>query len=355
MRSTKSVLVTGGAGYIGSHACKALAEAGFHPIAYDNLAYGHRWAAKWGSLVEGDILDRRKLERVLKRHKPVAVMHFAAFAYVGESVEDPRKYYRNNILGSMNLAETMMDCGIDKIVFSSTCATYGIPSTNRISETDAQNPINPYGFTKLAIERMLQDYARAYGLRYISLRYFNAAGADPDGEIGEDHDPETHLIPRVLDVLLGKREHVDIYGTDYPTPDGTAVRDYIHVSDLSSAHVQALQRLLHNGDPISINLGIGRGYSVREVIASVERVTGQPVRAREMARRSGDPAVLVADASLATRVLNWRPRFAEIDDIIRTAWRWHSRARTVQKGVGVRATRRRPPTTKHRPRVRARR
>jgi len=323
-----NVLVTGGAGYIGSHACKALAQAGFRPIAFDNLVYGHRWAVKWGPLVCGDILDRRALDRMFKKYKPKAVMHFAAYAYVGESVENPLKYYRNNVGGSLELLAAMRDHGVGRMIFSSTCATYGIPASDRISESDAQNPINPYGASKLTVERMLYDCARAHELRFVSLRYFNAAGADPDGEIGEDHDPETHLIPRVLDTALNRLAQVDIYGTDYPTPDGSAVRDYIHVGDLAAAHVAALQHLLKGGESLSVNLGVGRGYSVKEVIAAAERVSGKLIKVREMPRRAGDPATLVADATLARRELGWTPRFMSIDDIVATAWRWSARLPT---------------------------
>lgn len=324
-----NILVTGGAGYIGSHACKALAAAGFTPVAYDNLVYGHKWSAKWGPLVEGDILDRRKLDELFAHYRPQAVMHFAAYAYVGESVENPRKYYRNNVSGTLNLLEAMLDHGVDKIIFSSSCATYGIPVTERIAETHRQDPINPYGFTKLVVERMLSDLAHAQGLKYAALRYFNAAGADVDGEIGEQHDPETHLIPRVLETALGIRECVDIYGTDYPTPDGTAIRDYIHVTDLAQAHVRALERLTHGGESVALNLGVGRGYSVREVIAAAERVSGRTIRARELPRRPGDPPVLVADPTLARKELDWTPRYTAIEDMVETAWRWHSRRSSV--------------------------
>jgi len=322
-----SILVTGGAGYVGSHACKALAAAGYTPIAYDNLVFGHRSAVKWGPFVEGDILDRRSLEQIFRSHRPHAVMHFAAYAYVGESVENPRKYYRNNVSGSLNLLDAMMDHGVDKIIFSSSCATYGVPVTERIAETHKQDPINPYGFTKLVVERMLSDLARAQGLKYAALRYFNAAGADEDGEIGEQHDPETHLIPRVLETALGIRECVDIYGTDYPTPDGTAIRDYIHVTDLAQAHVRALERLMRGGESVALNLGVGRGYSVREVIAAAEHVTGRKIGKRELPRRDGDPPVLVADPTRAGKELGWTPRHVAIDGMVDTAWRWLSRSR----------------------------
>jgi UDP-arabinose 4-epimerase len=325
---SKNVLVTGGAGYVGSHACKALATVGFEPIAYDNLTRGHRWAVKWGPLVIGDVCDRVRLDRVMKRYRPMAVMHFAACAYVWESVENPRKYYRNNVIGSLNVLEAMLDHGVEKVVFSSSCATYGVPQTPRITEAHAQRPISPYGFTKLAIERTLQDFSRSQTLRYVALRYFNAAGADPDGEIGEDHDPEPHLIPRILDVALGRREHIEIYGTDYPTPDGTAIRDYVHVSDLAMAHVQTLEYLLNGGESTALNLGVGHGHSVGEVITAVEQITGKPLSRRDQPRRAGDPAVLVADASLAQDVLGWVPKYSTLQDIVSTAWQWHLAAST---------------------------
>lgn len=320
-----NILVTGGAGYVGSHACKALAAAGFLPIVYDNLVYGHPWAVKWGPLVEGDINDRQALEEVFRQYRPEAVLHFAAYAYVGESVEDPIKYYRNNIVGSVNLVETMIAHGVKKFIFSSSCATYGIPVSERISELHRQEPINPYGFTKLAIERLLHDVAHAQSLRYTNLRYFNAAGADVEGEIGEQHDPETHLIPRVLEVAQGVREAIEVYGTDYSTPDGTAVRDYVHVSDLAVAHVRALERLIQGGESISLNLGVGRGYSVKEVISAVERVTGRHVNVHNRPRRPGDPAMLVANPDLARAEIAWAPHYSDINKIVETAWQWITR------------------------------
>ncbi|MGD8263581.1 MAG: UDP-glucose 4-epimerase GalE, partial [Desulfobacterales bacterium] len=268
------ILVTGGAGYIGAHACKALSKTGYTPITYDNLVYGHRSAVKWGPLEEGDISDRQRLESVIDKYKPMAVMHFAAYAYVGESVDNPSKYYHNNVAGSLTLLETMRQCGIDKIIFSSTCATYGMPEQIPITEDHPQNPINPYGRSKLMIEWMLDDFAHAYGLKYVSLRYFNAAGANPDAEIGENHDPETHLIPLVLDVALGRRNHLEIFGTDYDTTDGTCIRDYIHVTDLADAHLLALKYLLDGGQRNVFNLGNGNGFSVREVVAAALKITG---------------------------------------------------------------------------------
>ncbi|MDB5643334.1 MAG: galE [Hyphomicrobiales bacterium] len=323
--SSDVVLVTGGAGYIGSHTCKALARAGYTPVVYDNLDYGHEWAVKWGPFERGDIQDRARLDEVIARHKPVAVLHFAAYAYVGESVTDPAKYYRNNTVGSLSLLEAMRAGGVRDIVFSSTCATYGMPDALPISESQQQRPINPYGASKLMVERMLVDFAPAYGMRFSALRYFNAAGADPDGEIGEDHNPETHLIPLVLDAASGRRENITVFGTDYDTPDGTCIRDYIHVADLAQAHVLALKTLREGGASDFYNLGNGQGFSVREVIAAVERATGLKVPVKESGRREGDPAALVADARKARDTLGWRPQHADIDDIVRTAWAWHQK------------------------------
>jgi len=332
--SEKPVLVTGGAGYIGSHTCKALSAAGYTPVVVDNLAVGHRWAVKWGPLEVGDLLDADFLDRVLRRHKPVAAMHFAAFAYVGESVADPRKYYRNNVGGSLRLLETLLDHGVHHAVFSSSCTTYGVPERLPIGETHRQDPINPYGATKLMVERMLQDFGAAYGSRHVTLRYFNAAGADPDGEIGEAHDPETHLIPLVIESALGRRPHVQVFGTDYPTPDGTAVRDYVHVTDLADAHVKALEYLLSGGESTSLNLGTGRGYSVDEVIASVERITGRDVPVRRVERRPGDPPALVADAARARAVLRWSPVHSDLSEITRSALRWHESSPPVGERPG---------------------
>jgi UDP-arabinose 4-epimerase len=319
---SKSVLVTGGAGYIGSHACKVLARAGYRPVVYDTISRGHRQAVRWGPLVEGDIADRAKIAAALDDHRISAVMHFAAFAYVGESVADPATYYRNNLLGSLSLFEAMRETGVDQIVFSSTCATYGTPASVPIRETAPQLPVNPYGETKLAIERALHWYGGAYGLRSVSLRYFNAAGADPAGEIGELHEPETHLVPLVLQTALGQRSHIEVYGTDYPTPDGTAIRDYIHVQDLAEAHLCALEHLGAGGESAALNLGTGRGHSVREVIRIAEAVAGRPVHCRDTARRPGDPSALVADASLAAGLLGWQARVSDLETIIRTALAW---------------------------------
>jgi UDP-arabinose 4-epimerase len=322
----KAILVTGGAGYIGSHACKALAAAGYLPVTVDNLVSGHRHAVRWGPLVEADVLDRAALDRAFAEFQPSAVMHFAAFAYVGESVAEPGKYYRNNVAGSINLLEAMRDSHVSQFVFSSTCATYGTPQTARIAENHPQDPVNPYGASKQMIERMLRDFAAAHGTRSMILRYFNAAGADASAEIGEEHDPETHLIPLALDVAAGRRPFMTIFGDQYDTPDGSCIRDYVHVTDLAQAHLLALQRLESGSPGAAYNLGNGNGFSVREVLDAVEAVTGRAVPTRIGPPRPGDPARLVADASLAGRELGWRPAHPELAEIIATAWRWHRHA-----------------------------
>lgn len=321
-----TVLVTGGAGYIGAHTCKALAAAGHVPVVYDNLVHGHRAAVRWGPFEAGDIQDRSRLDQVIAAHAPTALIHFAAYAYVGESVTDPGKYYRNNVAGSLNLLETIRDHGIRHMVFSSTCATYGIPDGVPIPDDAPQSPINAYGQSKLMVERMMADFERAHGLGWVALRYFNAAGADPDGETGEDHDPETHLIPLVLDAASGRRAAITVFGTDYDTPDGTCIRDYIHVADLADAHVRALDNLEGDMPSGAFNLGNGTGYSVSEVVAAVERVTGRKVPVEFGPRRPGDPPRLVGSAARAREVLGWQPRHANLDDIIRHAWIWHQRA-----------------------------
>ena len=322
---SKAVLVTGGAGYIGSHAAKALAQAGYSPVVLDNLVYGHREAVRWGPLIEGELGDRRLLGETLKRFDIGAVMHFAAFAYVGESMAKPERYFANNVVNSLALIEAMREAGVERIVFSSTCATYGIPDSVPIREDMPQRPVNPYGESKLMVERMLHWAGQAHGLRHLSLRYFNAAGADPEGEIGEQHDPETHLIPLILDAALGRRGQIDIYGTDYPTPDGSAIRDYIHVTDLAAAHVLALRHLEAGGGERALNLATGTGHSMREVIATAERVTGRAIPRREAPRRPGDPPALVADATRAKAALGWTPVHSALDTIIATAWSWHGR------------------------------
>jgi len=321
----KHVLVTGGAGYIGSHACKALAAAGYVPVSFDNLVYGHEWAVRWGPFVQGDILDRAALDAALEKYRPAAVMHFAAFAYVGESVGNPIKYYRNNVSGSLSLLAAMRDHGVGKFILSSTCATYGLPDAVPIPETHPQRPINPYGASKLMVEQILRDVDAAYGLRSISLRYFNAAGADPDGEIGESHDPETHLIPLVLDAAAGVRPEIVVYGDDYATPDGTCIRDYIHVSDLANAHVLALRALEAGAATTAYNLGNGHGFSVKEVIDTARQVTGREIRVRVGPRRPGDPPRLVGDATRIRKELGWRPEHADLAEMIGSAWKWHQK------------------------------
>ena len=321
-----SVLIVGGAGYIGSQTAKVVAAAGLEPVVFDNLVYGHEWAVKWGPLVRGDLADRALLVDVMKRHRVDAVIHFAAYAYVGESVTNPRKYFGNNLAGTLNLLDAMLDAGVRDVVFSSTCATYGEPQRVPIAEDHPQNPVNPYGESKLAVEKMMHWYANAYDFRYAALRYFNAAGADPDGEVGEVHDPETHLIPLAIEAAVGTGE-LSIFGTDYPTPDGTAIRDYIHVADLADAHVRALAKLRDGTKALRLNLGTGQGHSVRAVVAAVAKVTGRPVRSREVGRRAGDPPALVADARQAGEVLGWKPRYPELDVIVEHAvgWRAHGK------------------------------
>lgn len=317
------VLVTGGAGYVGSHAAKLLAKSGHEVVILDNLAEGHRHSVGKLPLVIADLLDRDSLIGALRDHEIEAVMHFAALAYVGVSVREPAKYYQNNIVGSLVLLDAMRAVGVDRIVFSSSCATYGIPKQVPIPEDHPQNPISPYGFTKYVVERALADYSHAYGLGYAALRYFNASGAAADGTLGEDHDPETHLIPLILQVALGQREYVEIFGTDYPTPDGTCIRDYIHVDDLALAHQKALE-LLEQGMELKLNLGTGCGASVQEVIDLCREITGHPIPTRAAPRRAGDPPGLVADARAAQRILNWQPRYS-MREIIETAWAWHQK------------------------------
>lgn len=317
-----NILVTGGAGYIGSHACKALAHAGYTPITYDNLVYGHEWAVKWGPLEKGDLMDGDRLDQVIRRYQPQAVMHFAAYCYVGESVENPGKYYRNNVAGTLTLLEAMRDHRIDQIIFSSTCATYGIPEEIPIPEDHPLQPMNPYGQSKLTIEFMLRDFHQAHGIRSISLRYFNAAGADPAGEIGEDHEPETHLIPLALYAALGRNPDMTIFGDDYDTPDGTCIRDYIHVTDLAEVHVLALRSLEEINQSTHYNLGNGKGFSVKEVIDICEEVTGREIPTKIGTRRPGDPPRLVAEADKAKKELGWKPRYPDLPSIIETAWNW---------------------------------
>lgn len=321
--NSKNILVTGGAGYIGSHTCKVLAHWGYTPIAFDNLAYGHRWAVKWGPMVEGDILDHEALDKVMRQYKPDAVIHFAAYAYVGESVAEPLKYYRNNVDGSLYLLEAMLNHGIDQFIFSSTCATYGVPEHMPITENHPQQPVNPYGNSKLMIEQIIRDFDAAYNLRSIALRYFNAAGADADGEIGEDHNPETHLIPLVLDAATDRESDITVFGDDYDTPDGTCIRDYIHVTDLADAHILALRALENGSQSTAYNLGNGQGFSVQEVVETARKVTGKNITAITGSRRPGDPARLVGDATRITNELGWKPNYPDLHSIIETAWNWH--------------------------------
>jgi UDP-glucose 4-epimerase len=317
-----NVMVVGGAGYIGSHAVRQLIDAGHEVCVYDNLSRGHREAVPDGILVEGDLADRPKIVATLRQRKIDAVMHFAAFALVNESVNDPSLYYRNNVIAALELLDAMMEADVKKIVFSSTTATYGEPNVVPIPESTPQQPINPYGFTKLVVEQAMADYAAAYGLAYAALRYFNAAGARADGTIGEDHDPETHLIPIVLQVALGQREQITVFGDDYDTPDGTCVRDYIHIDDLGDAHLRALQRL-EPGKGLCVNLGTGQGTSVREIIEACREVTGHAIPEVMGRRRAGDPPKLIADARLAKQTLGWTPQYTEVKAIVETAWRWH--------------------------------
>ena len=314
--------MTGGAGYIGSHAAKALNRAGYHVVVYDNFIAGHRGAAKFGDLVEGDITDVDAVSRALRDHAVSAVMHFAAFLDVGESVREPARYYRNNVGGALTVLEAMATQSVKRFVFSSTCATYGEPIETPIAETHPQKPINAYGETKLAVERALPHFERAHGIHAIALRYFNAAGADPDGEIGEDHAPEIHIIPRALEAATGG-PGLQVFGDDYPTPDGTCLRDYIHVTDLAEAHVRALETIVETGVSGAYNLGTGRPHSVKDVIGAVEKVTGRRVPWTLGPRRPGDPAVLYAAPHKAHAELHWKPRFADLDAIVGTAWNWH--------------------------------
>jgi UDP-glucose-4-epimerase GalE len=322
-RSTpRTVLVTGGAGYIGSHAAKALSRAGYQVVVFDNLEAGHREAVRYGDFVAGDITDVAAVRAALQRHDVSAVMHFAAFLDVGESVRDPLRYYRNNVVGALSVLEAMAAAQVKYFVFSSTCAIYGEPIETPIAETHPQQPINAYGESKLAVERSLPHVERAHGLRWVALRYFNAAGADPDGEIGEDHSPEIHLIPRAIQASTGGAR-LEVFGDDYPTPDGTCLRDYIHVADLADAHVRALEAIVETGKSGAYNLGTGHPHSVRAVIDTVARATGRPVPWTLAPRRPGDPAVLYAAPHKAQAELHWKPRFPDLDSIVQTAWEWH--------------------------------
>jgi len=320
-----NILVTGGAGYIGSHCCKKLKESGYNPIVFDNFVYGHKDFVQWGPCVYGDIGDSTALERCFDQYDISALIHFAAFAYVGESVQDPEKYYTNNVAKGLNLLNVAVRRGVRRMIFSSTCATYGDPQYVPIDERHPQVPVNPYGRSKFMFESILADYERAYGLKHINLRYFNAAGADAAGDIGEKHNPETHLIPLIIAAALDSGKEIKVFGGDYPTSDGTCIRDYIHVSDLAAAHLCALKKLLDGGDSGCFNLGTGQGYSVLEVIKAVSRVTGCPVRYEIVDRREGDPAELVAANVKAYEKLGWQPNESDLDSIVRTAWQWHKK------------------------------
>jgi UDP-glucose 4-epimerase len=322
------VLVTGGAGYIGSHVVKELRGKGYRPLVYDNLSTGHQWAVRKEELIEGDLEDQGYVKETLHKEKPLAVMHFAASALVGESIEKPEYYFRNNVINTFNLLEVMLASGVRYFIFSSSAAVYGNPHQVPIREDHPLEPINPYGEGKVFVEKALRWYEEAHDLRYISLRYFNAAGADPEGELGEAHNPETHLIPRILEVALGKRPEIEIYGTDYDTPDGTCIRDYIHVTDLAQAHILALEALLDGASSRVYNLGNQKGFSVREVLEVAREITGNPIPSKESPRRPGDPPVLVASSERIKKKLGWKPRYDDLKTILETAWEW------MQKGKG---------------------
>jgi UDP-arabinose 4-epimerase len=327
----KTILVTGGAGFVGSHACKALARAGYTPVTFDNLERGHEQAVKWGALEKGDLRREGDLQRAFERWRPWAVMHFAGYAYVGESNLDPLKYYENNVGGTAKLLGVCAAFGCRNIVFSSSCATYGIPKRLPLREDDPKSPVNPYGYTKFVVERMLKEVETAHGIRHVALRYFNAAGADPEGELGELHEPETHLIPLVLFAAMGRLPSIKVFGEDYPTPDGTCIRDYVHVSDLADAHVAALAWLAAGRPSESFNLGNGRGFSVAEVIHASERIVGLPIRAEICPRRPGDPPALISDSMKARERLNWMPKFPALDDQIAHAWKWFRERKAVRR------------------------
>ena len=319
------VLVTGGAGYIGSHTAKALARAGYEPVVLDDFSAGHRWAVRWGPLVEGSLDSPDLISKAIRDYEVAAVVHFAASLLVGESMTQPQKYFWNNGVNTLRLLAAMLAAEVKHIVFSSSAAVYGMPEVVPIPEDHILHPINPYGETKVMMERALHWYGVAYGMRFAALRYFNAAGADREGDLGEDHHPETHLVPLVIQAALGQRPFVEVYGTDYPTPDGTAIRDYIHVTDLAEAHVLALRYLVDGGESVAMNLGTGKGYSVREVVAAVARSNGgRTPPFRDAPRRAGDPPSLVAAPGRASQLLGWRPEQSDLDNIVRTAWNWHA-------------------------------
>jgi UDP-glucose 4-epimerase len=327
-QSKPNILVTGGAGYIGSHAVLALQQAGYGVVVLDNLVYGHQDLVEEvlkTELIVGDTSDRSLLDQIFATRDIAAVMHFAAYAYVGESVTDPAKYYHNNVVGTLTLLEAMLAATVKTFVFSSTCATYGLPQVVPIAENHPQHPINPYGTSKLMVERMLADFSTAYDFKSVYFRYFNAAGADPEGRLGEDHNPETHLIPLVLQTALGKRESIAVFGTDYPTPDGTCIRDYIHVADLADAHLLGLEYLLQGGDTDMFNLGNGNGFSVKQVIAAAQQVTGREIQVIERDRRPGDPPALVGSSDKVRTILGWQPQYSDLNQILIHAWNWHQK------------------------------
>jgi len=337
-KSKETILVTGGAGYIGSHTVKALQVAGYEVIVLDNLVYGHQDIvenALGAKLIVGDITDRPFLDQFFATYSITAVIHFAAYAYVGESVTNPAKYYSNNFIGTFTLLEAMRSASVNKIVFSSTCATYGVPETIPIPESHPQNPINPYGMSKLMVEKVLADFDHAYDFKSVCFRYFNAAGADPEGLIGEDHSPETHLIPLILLTALGKRKSISIFGTDYPTEDGTCIRDYIHVTDLAQAHVLGLKHLLAGKESQIFNLGNGNGFSVREIIEAAKEVTGKSIEIEECARRPGDPPMLVGGSEKSRQILGWQPEYSDIKVIIADAWQWHQKRHGQQNSYSA--------------------
>ncbi len=319
------ILIAGGAGYIGSHTNKLLNQRDYSTIAFDNLITGRREFVKWGEFFLGDLANKKQIRLCFEKFQIKAVMHFSAFSYVDESVAEPAKYYRNNVINTLNLLEVMKEFDVQYFIFSSSCSVYGIPEESPITENHSKKPISPYGRTKFMIEEILKDYDRAYGTKYINLRYFNAAGADPDGEIGECHNPETHLIPLAILASLGVKEDIEIFGTDYPTEDGTCIRDFIHVSDLADAHIRALEHLMTTKESDSINLGIEKGYSVREVIDTVRDVSGRNVKVKETKRRPGDPPRLISSNQRAKKVLGWKPRYIDLRAIVETAWNWHSK------------------------------
>ena len=320
-----AILIVGGAGFIGSHTAKVAAAAGLTPVVFDNLSSGHDWALRWGVFERGDLADQAAIVAAIRRHDVKAVIHFAGFIEVGESVRNPSKYLRGNLVNTLNLLDAMVETGVRDIVFSSTAAVYGVPAHVPIREDHPLVPVNPYGESKLAVERALAAYETAHGLRWAALRYFNAAGCDPDGQIGEAHAPESHLIPLAIAAALGQRGPLQVFGTDYPTPDGTAVRDYVHVLDLADAHLLALRHLAQDRGSFAANLGTGRGHSVSEVIAAIERLSGRPVPRTLAPRRAGDPPMLVADPTKASELLGWRPRHPDLDTIVSHAWAWHGK------------------------------